>query len=183
MKQLKNTLKEFGSIAKFLHWFMACAIIGMLIVGFIMTGMQPSSLKWTAYTAHKSTGVLLMALVAIRLIWKFLNLTPQLTVSGIKGFFARLSVYVLYLAMITMVVSGFIMSDAGGYAIKFFDMFTLPFLFEKNPELSSLASQIHNKAAFTMIGILCLHILAAFYHHIFLKDTVLVRMLPRRRKR
>ncbi len=183
MLKLKNTIDEFGAVAKILHWFMAFAIIGMLIVGFIMADMQPSQLKWTTFMLHKSTGVLLMFLLAIRLVWRLANPTPQLTVNGFKGVFARLSVYVLYAAMATMVISGFIMSDAGGYAISFFNMFTIPFVFEKSSELSGIASQIHTNAAFAMIGILFLHVLAAFYHHVFLKDSVLVRMLPKKTRR
>jgi len=181
MGKFKNTREEFGIISKFLHWFMAFAIIGMLIVGFIMADMQPSSLKWTAYTLHKSTGVLLIMLLALRLVWRLSNPTPKLTVDGVKGVFARLSVYVLYASMATMVVSGFIMSDAGRYTVSFFDLFTFPYVFEKNSELSELAGQVHTNAAFALIGFLFLHVLAAFYHHVILKDTVLLRMLPKRR--
>jgi cytochrome b561 len=113
MQKFKNTLEEFGAVAKFLHWFMAFAIIAMFIVGFIMADMQPSQLKCTAYTLHKSTGLL--------------------------------------------------------------------YVFQKNPELSQLANQVHTNAAFAFVGFLFLHVLGAFYHHFALKDTVLVRMLPRRR--
>lgn len=181
MRKLKNTLEEFGVVAKFMHWFMAFAIIGMLIVGFIMADMAPSSLKWTAYTLHKSTGVLLMMLLAFRLVWRLSNPTPQLTITGVKGIFSRLSVYVLYAAMATMVFSGFVMSDAGRYTINFFNLFILPYVFEESPELSKFAGKVHANAAFALVGFLFLHVSAAFYHHLVLKDTVLMRMLPKKR--
>ena len=160
---------------------MAFVIIGMLVVGFIMADMQPSSLKWTTYTLHKSTGVLLIMLLAFRLVWRLSNPTPRITVNGLKGIFARMSVYVLYAAMATMVISGFIMSDAGRYTISFFNLFTIPYVFEESHELSKFAGQVHTNAAFALIGFLFLHVFASFYHHLILKDTVLVRMLPKKR--
>jgi cytochrome b561 len=39
-------------------------------------------------------------------------------------------------------------------------------------------SEFHEKIAWAIITIVCGHALAALYHHHFLKDRVLRRMLP-----
>ena len=182
MSRWKNTTHEFGIVAKLLHWVMGLTILSMLAFGFIMTSMPPGPVKWNFYyMIHKSVGVTLLVLLFVRLFWRWTNPTPMLTVTGFMAFMARLSVYVLYAAMFTMTLSGFIMSEAGNYPITFFNLFTVPVIIPLNPELSSKAATVHTYAAFATIGIVCAHILAALFHHFVLRDSVLTRMWVRKR--
>lgn len=183
MSRWKNTTHEFGIVAKLLHWVMGLTILSMLAFGFIMTSMPPGPVKWNFYyMIHKSVGVTLLVLLFVRLFWRWTNPTPMLTVTGFMAFMARLSVYVLYAAMFTMTLSGFIMSEAGNYPITFFNLFTIPVIIPLNPELSSKAATVHTYAAFATIGIACAHILAALFHHFVLRDSVLTRMWVRKRR-
>lgn len=183
MANWKNTTHEFGAVAKFLHWVMGFTIIGMLAFGFIMTSMPPGPVKWNFYyMIHKSIGVTLLVLLLIRLFWRWINPTPMLTVAGFMAIIARLSVYVLYFAMLTMTLSGYIMSEAANHPIQFFNLFTIPTLVPLNRDLAMVAVEIHYYAAFATIGIVCAHILAALYHHFVLRDSVLTRMWVKRKR-
>jgi cytochrome b561 len=180
MAEWKNTHHEFGIIAKVLHWGMGLTIIGMLAFGFIMTSLPPGPQKWNFfYMIHKSVGVSLLGLLFLRLFWRWTNPTPVLTVTGWLAIIARLSVYVLYIMMLTMTLSGFIMSEAGNHPIQFFNLFEIPLILPFNRKLAFLASEIHSYSAFATVAIVCFHILAALYHHFILKDTVLKRMWVR----
>ena len=53
---LKNTLSSYGLITKLFHWFIGIAIVGLLVIGFIMVSMLPSVDKWQLYSMHKATG-------------------------------------------------------------------------------------------------------------------------------
>ncbi len=177
---LKNTPNSFGSIAKTFHWVLALGIVGMLTVGFIMADMAPSPSKWTLYGLHKSTGVLILLLVILRFTWRLLNPVPQLP-SSLKPWhhrLAKLSPLALYTLMLMMPLSGFILSQAGGHPISVYNLFTVPALFPKNPDLSQIAARIHAYGAYIFIGVLALHVSAAFYHHFILKTNVLKKMLP-----
>lgn len=79
---LKNTSSSYGLIAKLFHWLMGLVIIGMLIVGFYMTSMDPSDDKWQLYFFHKSIGVIALVLVGLRLLWRVINTTLDLPVES-----------------------------------------------------------------------------------------------------
>lgn len=177
---LKNTTDSFGSIAKMFHWVIALSIVGMLSVGFIMVNMEPSSTKMMIYGLHKSTGVLVLLLVILRFTWRIWNPVPRLpsSLSPWHHHLAKLSPLALYALLFMMPISGFTLSEAAGYPINVYDMFTLPMLLPKNLELSKTAAAVHKYGAFAFIGILTLHVSAAFYHHFILKTNVLKRMLP-----
>lgn len=177
---LKNTPNSFGSIAKTFHWVLAFGIVGMLTVGFIMTDMAPSPSKWVFYGLHKSTGTLILLLVILRAAWRLLNHVPQ-PPRSLKPWhrrLAKLSPLALYILMLMMPLSGLILSQAGGHPISVYNLFTLPALFSKNSELSTIAVMVHTYGAYAFVGALALHISAAFYHHFILKTNILKKMLP-----
>jgi cytochrome b561 len=177
---LKNTTNSYGVVAKTFHWLIALGIVGMLIVGFIMADMEPSPTKMTLYGLHKATGALILMLVVLRLTWRFFNAAPQLpkTLTPWHHHLAKLSPVTLYTLLFLMPLSGYTLSVAAGYPVNFFGLFTLPSLLPKNPQISKIAVEVHKYGAFAFIGILVLHMSAAFYHHFILKTNVLRRMLP-----
>ena len=177
---LKNTPDSFGSIAKTFHWVIALCIIGMLTVGFIMVNVEPSPAKKILYGLHKSTGALILFLVVLRLTWRVWNPAPQLpgSLNPWHHRLANLSPFALYSLMFLMPLSGIALSQAAGYPINVYDMFALPTVLSKNPDLSKTAATIHKYGAFAFIGVLTLHVSAALYHHFILKTNILKRMLP-----
>lgn len=177
---LKNTSNSFGTIAKTLHWVIALGILGMLAVGFIMVDMEPSPSKWTLYSLHKSTGVLILLLVILRLTWRLQNTVPQLPTNLQLWHrqLAKLSPIILYILLFLMPLSGFTLSQAGGHPITVYGIFTLPNIVPKNLDYSTVASIIHKYGGFAFIGVLILHVGAALYHHFILKNNLLKRMMP-----
>jgi len=177
---LKNTPNSFGSIAKTFHWVIALSIISMLAVGFIMADMEPSPLRGTLYSLHKSTGALILFLVILRFTWRVWSPVPQLprSLNPWHHRLAKLSPLTLYTLMFLMPLSGITLSEAAGYPINVYGMFSLPMVLPKDLTISKTAATIHKYGAFAFIGILILHVGAAFYHHFILKTNILKRMLP-----
>ncbi|MCX7338475.1 MAG: cytochrome b [Alphaproteobacteria bacterium] len=181
MANYKNTSQRFGYVAQFFHWFVSVSIIGMLVVGFSMADMPVSPAKWQIYTLHKSFGLVLAFVITARLVWRWINIVPEVQGKGLLKILAKASVYVLYGLMFTMIISGFVMSEAGGYPIQFFGIANVPMILAKNDVLSHLAKEIHEITASCFVVILVTHVAAAFYHHFILKDSVLLRMLPEKK--
>ena len=177
---LRNTSDSFGAIAKIFHWLIALGIIGMLTVGLIMVDMDPSPTKKILYSLHKSTGVVILFLVILRLTWRLLNPVPQLP-SSLRPWhhhLAKLSPFALYTLMFMMPFSGFTLSEAAGYPIVVYNLFTIPNILPKNLEVAKNAVMVHKYGGFALIGILILHVSAALYHHFILKTNILRRILP-----
>jgi cytochrome b561 len=55
--------------------------------------------------------------------------------------------------------------------------------FAKDRDLAHVLRLVHVTLNFTLLGVVCLHALAALKHHFHDRDTVLTRMLPVSRKK
>jgi cytochrome b561 len=132
------------------------------------------------YALHKSFGVMVLAFISVRIINRFINKAPALPDSLPK--FDRLAAHfvhvALYLLMILVPISGYLMSNSFGYPVHFFGI-ELPFLVEKNYEIGSIFSKTHQISAYSMIALLTLHILGALKHRFFDKpeNDVLKRII------
>lgn len=159
-------------------------MIALLGVGLWMSDLEAGDLKWFIYGIHKSLGITILGLVILRVLWKQINITPNLPVDSasweIKG--ARLTHFALYVLMFGMPISGWIMSSAGGHAISYFGLVEIPEIVDKNKELGKLAWNAHGYLGYAAIAVISLHTLAAIYHHFIRKDNILTRMLPNYRK-
>jgi len=176
---LKNTENSYGSIAKILHWVIGFSIIGLIAVGFLMSSMDPAPEKFELYGIHKAVGVTVLMLIILRILWRFANKTVQAAegVPPILQLAAKAGHLLLYIFMLTMPISGIMMSRFGSYDISVFNLFTIPAVTEKNTALASFFHSTHEYAAWGFVILITTHILAALYHHFVRKDTTLIRMV------
>lgn len=175
---MKKTPVNWNKTAKILHWGIGFLFISLLIVGLLMGYLPNTPLKGDVYGLHKAFGVTILALVLFRLIWRLTHASPSLPKQMVKWqkVAAEANVALLYLLMVGVPLSGFIMSSFGGRPISYFGLFTIPPLMTSPHPLGKLAHSAHSILSYIIIGLLVLHILAALYHHFVLKDNVLKRM-------
>lgn len=175
--RIKNNETHFGLVAITLHWLMAILIIGMLCVGLYMTSLPVGMLKLKLYGWHKAFGILILTLVILRILWRLTNATPVLALPWWERTAARLAHFVLYVLMLAMPLSGWLMTSAAGLPPSFFGLFTLPNLVAPNDELRELFGLMHEWLAYGLIAVIILHTLAALKHHFIDKDDILRRMI------
>lgn len=180
---LRNTQDSYGSVAKFLHWLIALLIIALLCVGLYMTDMENTPDKFKVYGLHKSIGITVLALATLRLLWKTRNIAPLLPASmrAIEKFLAHAGHLALYVFMLLMPLSGWMMSSAAGFPVSVFGLFTLPDLVPPDNAMKNVYRAIHEYSAYALMALIALHVLAALTHHFYYKDNVLTRMLPFRK--
>jgi cytochrome b561 len=77
-----------------------------------------------------------------------------------------------------MPLTGWLMSSAKNYSVSWFGLFTWPDLIGKNEAAFDALRETHDVLSWLLFGIAILHVLAAFKHHLWNKDGVLLRMLP-----
>jgi len=174
----KNTTNSYGIISRIFHWLMALGIIGIITVGYLMTNMENSQEKWQIYGIHKSFGALLLLLVSLRLGWRLINISPNLPriMASWERIGYKAGVFFMYILMITMPISGIIMSRSFGHDINIFSLFTIKAM-EKNLMLGKIAANIHSYSAIILSLIIGAHTLIALYHHFVKKDILLRRMV------
>lgn len=174
----KNTSQHYGLIHIVLHWITALGVIGLFVLGLWMVGLTYYS-QWyhTAPHIHKSIGLLIAALTLFRILWKISNSSPLPIGSKNERIIAKLAHSGLYLLLLGIFISGYLISTADGHGIEVFNWFTIPSagkLFEGQEDISG---DVHEWLAFTLIGLTLLHALAALKHHFISNDETLKRMI------
>ena len=173
---------QYTSTAKALHWGIAVLIFGMLGLGFYMTDLALSPTKLQLYSWHKWAGVTVFMLVVLRLAWRAAHKPPALPkhMSSIERMAAHAGHHVLYLLMLAIPLSGWLMSSAKGFQTVWFGVLPLPDLLAKDKATGDLLQTVHMSLNFILIAVLLGHVGAALKHHFINRDDVLTRMLPGR---
>ena len=163
--EVEFKMVKYNIVLRAIHWLMAICIIGLLVVGILMTEMKVEDGKYYFYDLHKSFGTLVLLLLPIRFLVKSLTVHPPLP-EGIKPIEKTLSYLVhilLYVLMLCVPVAGYIYSSSGGYPVKLFGL-ELPNLIGKTPWLFEIAGYAHEYLAYTLIFVLFLHLAGALKH-------------------
>ena len=133
-----------------IHWLMALLLFFMLSSGFLMVNTEINpSLKFKLYQWHKSSGVLLIILVILRIIAKIFTTNPKLPkdFSKIEIILAKISHLLLYLFMILAPLTGWAMVSSSPYGVPtiVFDLFEWPHIpnIAGNEKISNLAKNLH----------------------------------------
>lgn len=130
---------------------------------------------------HKSIGLSILLLVVLRIIWIIHSGRPPLpeNVPLWERVFSRIVQYALYLFLILMPLSGWIMSVAANRTPKYFGFFNVPFPgIPTDKGLSKLMFEFHETIAWILIVLIALHVAGALKHHFIDKDDVLKKMMP-----
>lgn len=196
---MNDTLQRYTKTAILLHWLIALLIIGMLAMGLWMSELpkdapkvaefdlfnlglytvtlpEPVSVRTFYFNLHKSFGVTLLALIFLRVYWRLTHKAPDLPAS-MKALEIKLSHAVhhtLYLLMLAVPLSGFIMSIYSKYGVMWFGTLLVNGL--DNPQLRDLFKEVHEISAWLLLIIAALHIAAAIKHKVIDKDEIMQRM-------
>lgn len=177
---IRNTRERWGSLSQLLHWIIVALIALQAALG--LTGLLlPLGMQKLAVLArHKSIGITILGLAALRLLWRWLNPTPPLpsNLRAHERFLAHFTHAALYILLFAMPLTGWMMSSARGFPVSWFNMAQLPDLVPKSERLYGAMVTTHAVLAVTLALVVALHIAAALKHHFVLKDDTLRRMLP-----
>jgi cytochrome b561 len=175
---------KFGPVAIFFHWSVAACVVCAVALGLIVSNFDESDLATPALSIHKSLGLTILGLACLRLVWRLMHRAPPLP-SDI-GVAQRVAAYVthasLYMVLFALPITGYIAVAARGRETTFLGLIDVPRLTPLDRGLSRTAQEIHVWGQYVLYALLFAHIGATIYHHLVLKDNLLERMWPRRRK-
>ncbi len=192
---------RYTKTAVLLHWLIALGLFGMFALGWFMTDLPREAPKqmsydlfnWGIYTwelakeesprafyynLHKSIGITIMVLIAIRILWRIKH-KPPTPLSSYKAWERKLSTgahHLLYLLMVIIPVSGLIQSVASKYGVKWFGIKIFSGLDSK--PLKEIFHEVHEIAVIILFFIILIHIIGALKHKFIDKDETMKRMLP-----
>lgn len=177
--RLRNSRNEYGWVSIVLHWLVALTVMGLYPLGLYIVSLSYYDPGYRIYPdIHRSVGLLLAAVLVLRLIWKFLNPSPVLLVhSGLERFAAKAGHLLLYLLLGLVLFSGYMLSTADGRSIQVFNWFSVPAIPGLASRHEETAGMVHFYAATSLVVLAGLHALAALKHHFIDRNNTLRRML------
>lgn len=171
---------SYTRVAIALHWLMAVVILCNISLGVYMHELELSPTKLALYSYHKWTGVTLFLLVILRLIWRATHPAPGLPphMPAWQRRVAALTHHLLYLLMLAIPLSGWLMSSAKGFQTVYFGVLPIPDLLAKDKALGATLNEVHELLNWCLILLVSVHVAAALKHHYRDRDDILHRMLP-----
>ena len=176
---LRNTLQAWGAGAKLFHWLIAALLVAQVALGFLAKGWRLSPTKLDLFVWHKSLGILILVLVALRIAWRLANPVPAhpAAMAAWERLAARSAHFVLYLLMLALPFSGWIINSASNIPFKIFWQVPLPAIVPPDDAVADLAKWAHFGLFAAIAVLVAVHAGAALRHHFVLRDDVLRRML------
>jgi cytochrome b561 len=200
MSTQSNSMQiKYPASMRVIHWTMAVIILGMIWSGWFMTpeNTQVPTAAMLAeempaeemptgfdfYSWHKSFGMLILILVAARLVIRKRATIPALP-SGFAPWevkAAKLGHAALYTLIIVVPLMGYSMSSSFTLSdgVYFFGV-NLPELLPKNDERFVVFQTLHRWLAYTLLGLIAVHLLGALKHRFLDRNRdndVLSRMM------
>lgn len=176
----RNDADSWSAPAKLFHWVMAALILAQIALGVMAASWRLSPTKLNLFFWHKSTGMLILALVALRLAWRLANRAPALPddMPAWERAAAHASHALLYVLMIALPLTGWIVNSASNIPFRIFWLVPLPAIVAPDKAVADLAALVHGGLVALLALVLVAHIGAALRHHFIKRNGVLLRMLP-----
>ena len=178
----------YSATARFFHWLIALLIAVMAVTGFAMVYRGKDLNIWDSltnnlYSTHKALGLVILALVILRLFYRLVVGRPadEATITPFQRMASHTVHWSLYVLLIAIPIGGWLGVSLFP-ALDVFGLFQIPALTSPNKALSEQVLWLHGLAAYILLSLVAIHVAAALYHHIIRGDGVLTRMLPSLRR-
>ncbi len=180
-EQEQSPVARYGSIAQFFHWATAILVLAAFIYG-------PGGSEQRVYSAakdfdrhlHETLGICVFALVVMRVLWRAIDTRPiPPEVPLWMGLAAKAVQWGLYLLLFALPLTAITGAWLEGHPLTFFGGVSIAPLVGTSHALGAQIATIHTWLGDAILWLAGFHALAALYHHMIIKDDVLVTMIPR----
>ena len=172
---MKSDAQRYGVVARTMHWMTALAVLVMLGSGLAADRLAGDPATENILVFHVVTGIAVVALTLLRILWwTFADRKPREPAS-MPRWQARVAKGVhlaFYAVILLMGSSGIAMIALSGAGTILFGQAPGPL-----PRFEEFVPRgPHGLLAWIMIGLAAVHVGAALYHQVVLKDRLLARM-------
>lgn len=173
-------VRRYTATAIALHWLIAVLVACSATLGVYMSDLPLSPSKLQYYSWHKWIGVSIFIFAVLRVLWRLTHTAPPMppAMPRWERHAAAASHLLLYVLVIVIPLSGWLMSSALGVQTVYLGVLPLPDLVAKDKILGEQLKLVHAGLNWTLAALVGLHVAAALRHHFVSRDDVLQRMLP-----
>jgi cytochrome b561 len=178
---IRNTKDAWGWPALALHWAVALLVIATFTLGLWMSEVPARADRPYYFAIHASLGITLLVVLAARIVWALFNPrpTPPFGTPTWQQAVARLTHLSLYALTFVAVVLGWLLAGTQEPPIEpqAFGVVPLSAPVALGESAEDFLEEAHELAAYALMALVGLHAAAALWHHYFLHDDTLRRML------
>lgn len=174
-----NTIsKPYNLVARILHWAIAILIFWAIALGLVAEGMPNSPDKIELFVLHKSAGFTVLVLAVVRLFWRLAHPPAPLGLPPLKEKLASAGHWGLYLLMLAVPLSGWLLNSAAGYPFAWFNLISVPHIPGLDNGSRDLFSSLHEYLFYIIALMVAGHIAMLVLHKLLDGISLLPRMLP-----
>lgn len=175
--------QRYTHVAVALHWIIALAVFAMLGSGLALEfAPLDKAFKFQLIQWHKSLGVLVLAAMLLRVLWRVTHKPPALP-ANFKKFdviASKLGHWGLYLLLFIMPISGWAMVSSSHFGLPtiVFGWFEWPHIpgIAGNEAINGTSRSLHGLAAWVLILLIIGHVAAVVKHILIDRVNLLPRM-------
>jgi len=175
---MSTNRKSFDLGYKIIHWLMATLVLLMFfgIVGFAQAITDED--RMAMLVGHSSMGTLISTFVIIRLYKRFIkkDAMPDQNISKVQRQASRMVQYGIYFLLVLIPFSGYLAANFHEFPVMVFANFNINGGREFDQGIFENLRSIHQLGIYSLMGLLILHIVAALFHGIVMRDGVLGSM-------
>jgi cytochrome b561 len=168
---------SYSRTAVLVHWLLAVALFAQVALGWWMLGLPklPHGLRAGWFNTHKSIGLTIAAIALVRIVCRtFRPARESADIPPWQRHAARVTHALLYLCMLALPLSGLLGSNFTVHPVFYFGL-RLPGWNHDWPAAKHLMSTVHLCAAWLLMTLATVHVLAAAWHWLR-RDGVCARM-------
>jgi cytochrome b561 len=175
-----TTSARYSGVAQLFHW----ATVLLVGTAYVLSPGGPETRIYSAALDgsrewHESVGMLLFALVLLRLVWRMLNEAPEPVPMApwmrVSAKAAHWALYALLLAIPLTAIGG---AWLEAHPLTLLGVGDVPPLLAPAHDLGASITDIHTILGNVILWLAGFHAAAALFHHYVLRDQTLRSMLP-----
>jgi cytochrome b561 len=169
--------QRYTAVARWLHWIIAILIIWNVVSGLGHEAL-PRGQAIIVMGLHISSGLTILALSVLRLIWRLTHRPPPLPpMKPWQVGLAHGTHWAFYALMILLPLSGWAIVSSGPFPIRWFSLLAVPKLaVSKGDAILDASEEGHEIMGLIMAALVLLHVGAALWHQFSVRDNLLARM-------
>jgi len=172
---------RYTRVARALHWGIALLVAAQFALGWWMQSIpkSPAGPRADAFNLHKSIGLAILVLMAMRILWRARHAPPPwLAMPAWQRRLAWTNHALLYALLVVLPVTGYLGSVFSGFPVKFFGL-VLPRWGSAWPAAKDFLSGAHLACTWLLAAAVVLHLAGALHNAVTGGGSLLGRMDPR----
>jgi cytochrome b561 len=176
------TARRYDPVAMFLHWTVAAFVIFVGALG-LCFDLIPRATRPFWINIHTTVGLVMFGFIFMRLLWRMAHPAPPPNPGWGRPvvMLSHATHMALYALMIILPIVGIVAYVWHGRVFDF-GLFKLDFGVASQKGIYGPAEEIHQLLAYTLMGLVGLHVVGALWHHFIARDGIFARILPIRER-